>query len=307
LGGGNIGRLPGLVNLSVRSTLAPNETLIAGFVILGPSPASVLARAVGPTLAQFGVGSPMANPRLQVFNSSGRMVAQNDDWSSNSIQIGWSVTGAFPLAAGSRDAEVYVTLAPGSYTLVISGSTSTEAGVVLGEIYNTPVYVSTSPEDPPYPPGGWLPRLTNISVRGRVEGPPPSLILLPTGGGLQSSMIAGFVVAEPSPSTRRRYLIRVSGPALEQFGVAGALADPSLELAGTNGTILQTSDNWDADPAAAAAIREATSAVGAFPLPPGSRDAAIIATVPAGAYTVIARGANGSTGSTLIEIYELEN
>src|SRR5687768_1367378 len=83
----------------------------------------------------------MANPRLQVFNSAGRVVAENDDWSSNGFELfrmGWAaMVGTFPFPTSSRDAEVYVTLLPGAYTLVISGSTGTDAGVVIGEIYST--------------------------------------------------------------------------------------------------------------------------------------------------------------------------
>jgi hypothetical protein len=303
-----------LVNLAVRSTLAANESLITGFVVSDPSTATVLVRAAGPALTRFGVTGAMANPRLQIIDTAGRVIADNDDWSPQvpatsaenpaySIQHASEMVGAFPLPTSSRDAAVVVTLAPGAYTLVISGSTSAEAGVVLGEIYHLPVAeplsVALARGDKPSS------KIVNLSARGRIA---------------DSGMILGFVVgggATPLPllptigsTTERpskRFLIRVIGPALGGFGVPGAIGDPVLELAGTNGTVIQTNDNWDSDPAAAATIREASAEVGAFPLASGSRDAAVVARLAEGAYTVVARGLNGTTGNSLIEIYELEN
>ena len=288
-----------LVNLAVRSTLAANESLITGFVISGPTPATMLVRASGPALTPLGVSGVMPNPRLQITDSTGRVVAENDDWApQGSVQLEGLSVGAFPLPPSSRDAAITVTLDPGAYTLVISGSTSSDAGVVVGELYHLP---RLEPEAAALARGDKPPsKIVNLSVRGRIGG--------------SSGMIGGFVVggsvtpvSGPESSPSKRFLIRVVGPALAGFDVPGSLVDPTLELARTDGTVIQTNDNWDADATAAAAIREATSAAGAFPLPPGSRDAAVVVRLPEGAYTVTTRGANGSTGAALIEIYELEN
>src|SRR5688500_9585372 len=138
------------VNLAVRSTLAANEYLIAGFVISDPSTATVLVRASGPALSSFNVAGAMANPRLRIVDSTGQIVAENDDWSPQrppssvespawSVPQAWEMVGAFPLPTASRDAAVVVTLTPGAYTLVISGSSSSDAGGVLGEVYHLPV------------------------------------------------------------------------------------------------------------------------------------------------------------------------
>ncbi|MES2694855.1 MAG: hypothetical protein V4773_15385, partial [Verrucomicrobiota bacterium] len=300
-----------LTNLAIRNTLTEGESLITGFVVSNPSTATLLVRATGPSLSSLGVVGTMSNPKLQVINSAGRVVAENDDWSperppSSAENPAWSIqnasvmVGAFPLDNGSRDAAVVVTLPPGAYTLVISGSTAVDAGVVLGEVYHMPVLealsVAVARGNKPSS------RLVNLSVRGRIAGSVDMIGGFVVGGGLAG---LGSIDGGPIAPLTKRYLIRVVGPALAGFGVTGTLADPTLELAGTAGTVLQSNDNWEADPAAAATIRAATTAAGAFPLPAGSRDAAVVVRLQEGAYTVLARGLNGATGVGLIEIYEL--
>jgi hypothetical protein len=336
-----------LTNVAVRSTLAPGESLITGFVVSNPSTATVLVRAAGAALTPLGVSGAMQNPRLQIIDTAGHVVAQNDDWSpvippSSAENPAWSVQhasemiGAFPFSTSSRDAAVVVTLPAGGYTLVVSGSTNTDAGVVLAEVYHLPVGeawpVALARGNTPQS------RILNLSARGRIAGNTGMIggfiaggIRLGEGGDLRSSLpstggaiiiddprattpimiLPGSGIPQPSPTPEppftRRFLIRVVGPTLAGFSVANALADPTLELARTDGIVIQTNDNWDSDPAAAAAIRDASVAVGAFPLMPGSRDAAVVVSLPEGSYTVNARGANGTSGAALIEIYELEN
>lgn len=154
----------------------------------------------------------------------------------------------------------------GGYTVQASG---TAAGTVLVEAYD--IGSATTP------------RLTNVSARNFVG----------TGADL---LIAGFTV---SGTGTKRILIRAVGPTLASFGVTGTLADPKLELySGT--TLLQSNDNWDS------ALATTFGSVGAFALTTGSKDAAFIATVNAGAgYTVQVSGTGGLTGEALVELYEL--
>ena len=302
-----------LVNLALRSTLPAGDSLITGFVVSDPSTATVLVRAAGPALTRFGVSGAMGNPRLQIIDSAGRVAAENDDWSPQippstaenpaySVQYASELAGAFPFPAASRDAAVVVTLTPGAYTLVISGVTGADGGVVLGEIYHLPVVeplsVALARGDKPSS------KIINLSARGRIADESGMILGFVVGGSATplAPLNASVVAVAERPS--KRFLIRVVGPALTSFGVSGAIPDPTLELAGTNGATVQGNDNWDDDDDA---IREATAAVGAFPLPPGSRDAAIVVRLPEGAYSVVARGAAGVTGNALIEIYELEN
>lgn len=129
---------------------------------------------------------------------------------------------------------------------------------------------------------GNSPRLTNVSARNRVG----------TGDNI---LIAGFNIAG---SGTKQLLIRAVGPTLGVLGVTGFLVDPVLEVY-RDTTKLADNDTW------AASLAPTFASVGAFPLNPGSLDAALLITLPTGTYTVQVRGANGGTGEGLVEIYEV--
>jgi hypothetical protein len=127
---------PRLVNVSARTQVGTGDNLlIAGFVVGGQTPVRVLIRAVGPTLAAFGVGGVLADPKLDVFSGS-TVVASNDNWDAPTA-ANFSRVGAFAFTAGSRDAALVATLQPGSYTAQVSGVNST-SGVALVELYELP-------------------------------------------------------------------------------------------------------------------------------------------------------------------------
>jgi hypothetical protein len=94
------------------------------------------------------------------------------------------------------------------------------------------------------------------------------------------------------------------GAALGDLGVAGALADPILTLFNSSGATVASNDTWG-DNANATDIRSAASATGAFALGERSRDAALLITLDPGAYTAQVTGAGGSSGVSLLEVYEL--
>jgi hyaluronate lyase len=125
-----------LANLSARTTSGPgDDVLIVGFVISGPRPQTVLLRAIGPSLAAFGVTGALADPRLELFAGQDHLLA-NDDWGGSATLAAVAAqSGAFALAAGSRDAALVATLAPGSYTAQVSGAAT---GIALIEIYEVP-------------------------------------------------------------------------------------------------------------------------------------------------------------------------
>lgn len=126
---------PRLVNLSARHWVGTGaDVLIAGFVVSGTGTKQVLIRAVGPTLASFGVTGVLADPQLEVLDSSGRLLASNDDWNA-ALSPAFGRVGAFPLVSGSRDAAALVTLTGGaSYTVKVSGYNNT-TGEALIEVY----------------------------------------------------------------------------------------------------------------------------------------------------------------------------
>ncbi len=132
-----------LINVSARMNVTAGEgTLIAGFVIGGDAPKTLLIRGVGPTLSAFGVTNVLADPTLTVY--SGRTttpVGSNDNWGTGTntaaqISSASAQVGAFALVAGTRDAALLITLQPGSYTVHVTGVSNT-TGVALVEIYDT--------------------------------------------------------------------------------------------------------------------------------------------------------------------------
>lgn len=144
-------------------------------------------------------------------------------------------------------------------------------------------------------------RLANISTRGV------------TAGGA-NVLIGGFVVTGANAQQTRQMLIRVVGPTLANapFNVAGVLANPRLEVyAGNAPNPVLTNDDWTTQAGGAAqvtAIQQATARAAAFNLPNNSLDAAVLATLPPGPYTVQAKGpANNAaaSGVVLIEVYDV--
>jgi hypothetical protein len=131
-----------LVNVSTRGTVGTGQqTLIGGLVINGAAPKRLLIRAVGPALGQYGVANPLSNPVLRVYNSAGTLVRENTMWGVGNdvglVNSAITMTGASPLATGSADSVVLITLMPGSYTAQVTSATSA-TGVALVEVYEVP-------------------------------------------------------------------------------------------------------------------------------------------------------------------------
>lgn len=131
---------PRFVNLSARAQVGTGgDVLIAGFVIGGQSPVTVLIRGLGPTLGSFGVSGVMADPKLQLFAGQ-TLIDTNDNWgqSPNGAQAGaLSAQFGIPLPANSKDAVLLVTLQPGLYSAIISGVNNT-TGVALVDLNEAP-------------------------------------------------------------------------------------------------------------------------------------------------------------------------
>ena len=131
---------PRLINVSVLKQIAAGGSLTAGFVIGGATAKTVLVRAIGPGLSQFGVGGVLSDPQLALFNTkTNTKIAENDNWGGDS-QVTTVVTavGAFKIDnAASKDAILLVTLAPGNYAAQVSGVGGT-GGTAIVEVYEVP-------------------------------------------------------------------------------------------------------------------------------------------------------------------------
>ena len=271
-----------LTNLSTRSVTSVETGGIRttpGFVTKGSGSIQILARAVGPGLAGFQVENFVTDPeiRLSPLNNRLNILAENSDWELNADQAGLSAAstaaGAFALETGSKDGAVVTSLTSDAYTANIL-SEDGSIGVVLGEIYLV--------GDPA--PGGSS--LVNLSNRGQV------------GLGAEA-MIGGFVVDGDGPVN---LLIRGIGPSLTQFNVTGVVADPVIKIRDRDGQLIGSNDNWE-DAGLGSVLATVGDSVGAFALAAGSADAAILLVLDPGNYTVVLSGADGGTGTGLVEIY----
>ena len=132
-----------LVNISTLAHVTGgNDSVVSGFVIAGSAPRTVLVRAVGPSLAEFGLADALASPRLVVYQN-GRAIANNDAWAPDNdavirLNSAFTRTGAFRLSdPSSRDAALLLNLAPGAYTIEVKSGTGAP-GAALLEVYDVP-------------------------------------------------------------------------------------------------------------------------------------------------------------------------
>lgn len=269
-----------LTNVSTRGFVPAGGALTPGFVVQGGAPKALVIRAVGPTLGAFGVAGTLADPVLDVTPLGGETaVASNDNWSgAPALTAAFGRVGAFPLApSDSGDAAVTAALGPpgaSAYTVRITSRSPTTGGVALAEVYDDDAFGASG-------------RLVNVSTRGFV------------GTGDQA-LVPGFFVGGNAP---KQVLIRAVGPGLAPFGVTGVLADPQFTLVPLGRDFaVAANDNWGG----AAALQSAFTQAGAFPLPAGSADAAVVLRLPPGGYTVVVSGVGNTIGTALVEVYDLD-
>lgn len=131
-----------LMNLSTRALVGTgNNAFFSGLsVASGGGARRVLIRAAGPALGALGVPGALADPSLAILDAAGRQVANgaNNDWESagaTALRAAFSQAGAFPFAAGSRDAALVIDLMPGNYTIQVNGVAGA-TGTALVEMYD---------------------------------------------------------------------------------------------------------------------------------------------------------------------------
>jgi hypothetical protein len=215
----------------------------------------------------------LADPTLELYDSTGALIGQNDNWRSTQTggviagdQFAQIFTTGLPPAADTESA-IIATLEPGAYTAIIAG-TDSSTGIGLVEVYDL------GPASAPA-------KFANISTRGFVQ----------TGDNV---MICGFIIGNQTSEV----LVRGIGPSLAPFGISNALTDPMLELHDGNGAVLASNDNWQSDQEAEI---EATTLS-----PNDDKESAILRTLVPGAYTAILRGVSDTTGVGLVEAYNLD-
>jgi hypothetical protein len=126
--------------------------------------------------------------------------------------------------------------------------------------------------------------LSNMSTRGFVLSD-------------DNVMIGGFVLGRGSNTTE--IVVRGIGPSLAGLGIDPILADPALELYDGNGSILVANDDWQDNPA------QASELISRGLAPQNAKEAAVVMSLPPGAFTALLGGRNGGTGIGLVELYNV--
>jgi hypothetical protein len=264
-----------LRNISTRGNVqAGDNVLIGGFIVTGNDPRNIVLRAIGPSIKSGGqpLAGTLQDPTLELHDSSGAIVATNDNWKTDdangqSQQTAIEGTGIPP--SDDRESAIVRTLAPGKYTAIVRGKGGA-TGLALVEAYDLNPFATS--------------KLANISTRSFV--------------GVGDNVMIGGFVAGPSTAAPATVLIRGIGPSMTAQAVPDTLQDPTLELHDGNGTLLRANDNWQDSQAAD------IQATGIAPTDP--RESAILTEIAPGNYTAIIAGKSNGVGNGLVEIYALQ-
>jgi hypothetical protein len=252
-------------NLSTRGIVGTGENVLIGGLIIEGTAAKKVI------LRAIGPTLPvpgaLPDPALELYNANGLQIAADDNWQDDNVQAAQiQATGIPP--NDPRESALVESLSPGNYTAIVRGSNNS-TGIGLVEAYDLDSQPAAS-------------RMANIATRGTVQ----------TGDNV---MIAGFILRN-GPSS---IVVRAVGPSLVTAGVSGALADPALELRDSQGNLLASDDNWQEHTFQAIQL----TAIGLAPA--AAVESAITMTLNPGGYTAIVRGAHGTTGVALVEVYNL--
>src|SRR6185436_20917571 len=192
--------------------LTGNDVAIAGFIVSGTVPKTLVVRGRGPSLGAAGMPNSLDDPVLQLVRASDQvLIGTNDNWQTDARAAQLQASGYAPTYA--VEAALLVTLDPGAYTAIVSGAAGS-VGAALVEVFEL-----DHPEAP----------LLGISTRGQVL----------TGNEV---MIAGLIIVGDSPQS---VVVRARGPSLTAAGITNALDNPTLTLIRTSDArVMATNDNW---------------------------------------------------------------
>jgi hypothetical protein len=253
-----------LGNISTRLRVETGDNvLIGGFIVTGNQPKKIIVRAIGPSLPLAGA---LADPILELRDSSGGLIISNDNWRDDPLQESEIIATTIP-PGNDLESAIVATLPANNaaYTAIVRGVTN-GTGIGLVEAYDLDRTVDS--------------KLGNISTRGLVQ----------TGDNV---LIGGLIVLGQNSL---RVIVRAIGPSLP---LTGALDDPTLNLHNGDGAVIASNDNWRDD-----SVREAEIIATGVP-PASDQESAIVRHLAPGNYTAIVRGANNTTGVALVEAYGL--
>ena len=269
------GLFPGTFILTVQVVDASGNVTTSS-----PSSVTVVDSSQSPPPATFQIGSLVTGQILATQNSI-TVTATTPSGGTTLDRVSLFVNGIsvqqikpdslrFLSEAAGTYSFVFKPPAPGSYALVVVATATN------GVTSSSPVVAVTA---------GTPSRIVNVSTR----------MFADTG---DNALIGGVIV---TGSVAKHVAVRALGPSVGAAGIVGAMQDPTLELRDGNGTLLSQNDNWRSDPTMAATI----TTLGLQPH--DDHEAALLATINPGGYTAIVRGAGGTTGVALVEVYDLDD
>jgi outer membrane biosynthesis protein TonB len=288
----------------------------------------------GPYLSPGGIGTPCGTDTLAAFNG----VNPNGTWSLyvvddlgadvGSISGGWSLhitagggcstptPTTTPIATATPTATVTpqptIEPTPTASPTATATATATATPTATTTPFATPTLPPPSPTQTPTPTATATPTIAPTATPATTPTPTATSTPVPTATptpgaqavNLSTRMrvqtgagvgIGGFIITGSAP---KHVLLRAIGPSLTQSGIPNVLADPVLELHGPGAFATITNDNWRDDPAQEAAIK-------ATGIPPSNDlESAIDATLNPGAYTMLVKGKNNTSGVALVEVYD---
>jgi len=204
-----------LANISTRALVGIGSNIvIAGFILGGMNSGDdhVIVRGIGGSLALFGVPNPLANPALELRDSNAALLVSNNDWQDNAAQAA-EITAAGLALSDPLESGISATLAPGQYTVLLSGQNAT-TGAGLVEVYD--LGAGGGPGPSPTPGGTPMPipsaQAINLSTRMNVQ----------TGNNVG---ISGFIITGSAP---KYVLLRAIGPSLQTSPTPAPTATPML-------------------------------------------------------------------------------
>ncbi len=255
-----------LVNLSTRSVIGgSDQVMIAGFSVTGTTPVRVAVRTQGPGLRQLGIQNAAKGTHIRVYDqATNTLMGENTGWKNHP---NWRMLQSLSVApTQDNEAGEVLTLWPGNYTAVVSDDTGAN-GIGIVEVFD----IDNLSES----------RLGNLSARGLI-------------GAGENQMIAGITLRR-----MRTIVIRTQGPGLARFGVNGVVNDTVLTVVAQNdGHTVAQNDDWQTDPNNGRLNTDLSSFA-----PSDPREAAVVLTLPAGAYTVLVT-AKGTPGVGIVEVFD---
>jgi hypothetical protein len=283
------GTLPAGVTISSTTGVisgTPGNSGVFNVTINATNAGGTGSRALAISIFGQTAGAPVISSAGSAAGTSGASFSYSITGSNS--PTGYSVNGTLPTGLSLNSSTGAITGSPvgaGTFNVVIGATNAAGVGTaslaitIASAVQNAPGNVVSNVTS-----AVTSSRLINLSARA-ICGP-----------GAQT-LIVGYVITGGTKSV----LVRGIGPTLQNFGVSDALSDPQLQVV-SGPTVIGSNDDWGGTQA----LTDAFSETGAFQLADGSKDSALLETLPAGSYTAQITGKTSTPGVALGEIYDAD-